>query len=153
MDQLEKLNAFAKEAGYDDISHNAIIVEPWGDSTSTTTIFDKDQSQPFTLNPIVAVRIKDFIGEKSKVPSDYKGLVAVHRALISIGAVSRINNLAQFKSTFDRIINAGVIDLINQVGFINPFNSKISMKLPCGNFFKLDENSGAYEIRLSVIKE
>lgn len=153
MNQLEKLNTLAKDAGYDNIFPHATIIEPWGDLTSTTTIFDKDQSQPFILNPITAVRIKDFVGEPSKVPGDYKGLVAVHRAAISISAISRIDTVTDLKSFLNPIINAGIIDLINQVGFINAFNFKISMKLPCGNFFRLSENTEAYEIWLSVTKE
>ncbi len=153
MNQLEKLNALAKEAGYDDIFPQGIVIEPWEDLTSTTTIFDKEQSEAFTLNPIVAVRIKNYIGQPSKIPSDYKGLMAVHRAAISIGAVSRINNVADLKSFLDPIINAGIIDITNQIGLINPFNCKISMRLPSGDYFKLMDNAGGYEIRLSVTKE
>lgn len=153
MNQLEKLNALAKEAGYDDIFPHGIIVEPWEDSTSTTTIFDKDQSQPFVLNPITAVRIKTLVGQASKVPSDYKGVVAIHRAAVSIVAVSHINNVADLKMILNPIINAGIIDLTNQIGCINPFNSKVSMRLPSGDYFKLMEDVDGYELRLSVIKE
>ena len=151
MDYLEKLNRLAKQAGYDDISPPSIIVEPWGDSTSTTIIFDKDQSQAFQLNPIIAVRIKDYIGEPTKVPKDYKGLVAIHRAAISYAMGSRIENVNELKQQLKIIINEGLTDLKNQVGCL--IGMKITMKLPDGSYFRHQTDSAGYEIRISVIKE
>jgi len=151
MTQLEKLNNLAKDANYDNFPCHSIIVEPWGERTSTTILFDKSQHEAILLNPIVACPIKDYIGEKSKVPSDYKGCVAIHRAAISYGAVSRIETLADLKSTLKPIINAGMVDLINQLGFLHGF--KITMELPRGGYFQEFENSNGYEFRISVIKE
>lgn len=149
---LEELNRLAEEAGYNDLFCHAIEVQPWGEKTSTTTFFDKDQNQPIQLNPIIACHIKDLTGGKCKVPSDYKGVVAVHRAALSYGAVSRIKNLADLKETLKPIINAGIIDLQNNVGFMH--GMRITMKHdPSGTYFREMENAAGLELRIYVIKE
>jgi hypothetical protein len=149
MNQLQKLNELAKSAGYDQLNNKAYIIEPWGDRTSTTILFDKGDVA--MLNPVQAVPIKDYFGEKSKVPEDYRGVVAIHRAAISYGVVSRMNSLADLKTTLSPIINAGIVDLSNQIGFMHGF--KITMEMPDGNYFREFENSNGYEFRITVIKE
>jgi hypothetical protein len=151
MSIIEKLNKLAEEAGYSDLPFCGIIESGWGDKTSTTIVFDKSPQDVFQLNPIIACPIKDHIGQPSKVPSDYKGLVAVHRAAISYGLVSRIVNVSQMKAMLDRIINLGIIDLTNQVGFLH--GMKVTMKLPDGTYFRELTEASGYELRISVIKE
>ena len=156
MTQLEKLNRLAEDAGYDDISPNAIVVKEWGDSTSTTILYDNGETDAFMLKPVVAVPIKHYLGtEPSKVPTDYKGPVAVHRAMLSIQAMNRINTTADLKSTLQPIINAGIVDLINQVGFIHQLGFKLTMLIPGvdGKYFTMNDNFAAYEFRLYLTKE
>jgi hypothetical protein len=151
MSILEKLNKLAEEAGYFDLPFCGIIESGWGDKTSTTTVFDKSSQDVFQLNPIIACPIKEYIGQPSKVPSDYKGIVAVHRAVISYGLGYRIDNVSQMKVMLDRIINLGIIDLTNQLGSLH--GMKVSMKLPNGTYFRELTEASGYEFRLSVIKE
>jgi hypothetical protein len=148
---LERLNKLAKEAGYSDLPFHGITELGWGDKTSTTVIFDKSPQSAFQLNPVIACPIKDYIGQPSKVPFDYKGIVAIHRAAISYAAADKIQSTTQMKDTLDRIINLGIIDLINQVGFLH--GMKITMELPDGSYFKHSMEAAAYEFRISVIKE
>ncbi len=154
MDLIQRLNILAEDAGYDNISPNAIKVEDWGDRTSTTILYDKNHEDAFVLTPAVAVPIKMVLGEPSKVPVDYKGPVAVHRALLSYGAMTRIKTTADLKSTLQPIINAGIVDLINQVGHIG-LGFKLTMVYPgyTKQYFRELENSAAYEIRLFLTKE
>jgi hypothetical protein len=151
MNILERLNRLAKEAGYSDLPFYGIIELGWGDKTSTTVVFDKFPESAFQLNPLIACPIKDYIGQPSKVPSDYKGLVAVHRAAISYAAADRIETVVQMKAVLDRIINLGVIDLTNQVGSLR--GMKITMELPNGSYFRHSAEAAAYEFRISIIKE
>ena len=155
MTHLEKINRLAEDAGYDDISPHAIVVQEWGDRTSTTTLYDKVETDAFMLNPVVSVPIKHYLGtESSKVPIDYKGPVAVHRAMLSVGAMNRINTTADLKSTLQPIVNAGIVDLINQVGFIG-LGFKLTMLMPGydGEYFRINDNHAAYEFRLFLTKE
>jgi hypothetical protein len=151
MSTLEKLNKLAEEAGYKNLPYHSIIQDDWGNKTSTTLFFDKPTQNAVKLKPIVAARVRDYLGEPSKVPPDYKGLVAVHRAAFSYGCASRMNNVAQLTHVLDRLINSGITDLINQVGFLH--GMKITMQLPDGTYFRELTESTGYEFRISVIKE
>lgn len=153
---LARLNRLAKECGYSDIHPHAIEALPWDGLTSTTVTFNRNQEDAYTLNPVVAARMRDYNREGvHRVPENYVGLVGVHRAMIGYSAVSRINSVADMKQTMYHIINMGKQDLINQFGYRIVAGYKITMEYPGqeGTFFRELENSAAYEIRLWLTKE
>jgi hypothetical protein len=148
MDVVKFLNELAEQAGFDEFHPHAVKVGDWGDLTSTTILYDKSSDDIIPLNPIKANPMKDYIGVGCKVPADYYGPIAVHRAAISLGGASRIKSVADLKYTLKLIINAGLEDILNQVGFLH--NVTITMKSPSGAYFKMMEDSNGIEFRLYV---
>lgn len=151
-----KLNRLAREAGYDNISPNAIETIGWeGDETATTVVFNRNQDEPYTLTPVIAGRIKVYNREgRYRVPDDYRGVVGLHRAYVGYMAASRINSVTDMKTTLQPIINLGIMDLINQFGTLG-LGYKISMAMPGyePTYFRDLDDRAAYEIRLILTKE
>jgi hypothetical protein len=149
---LELLNELAKKAGLDDIPPYAIKFDDWGGRTSTTLVFDKTPDSSYLLNPIVAVPMREYIGGPSKVPSEYKGVVAVHRFAVSRLSLSKVTTPEKLKLILSPLINQGIIDLTNQLGFLH--GMKLSLRMPGYSSFIQEVQDGlAYEIRIVVIKE
>lgn len=154
MTVIEKLNALAPDSILGNVPNYYIEIGSWEDSTSTTTLFDKDNDAAFTLNPVVAVPVKEYYTEtpKFKVPEDYKGAVAVHRAYISLGAAVRgSNSLEALNLVLQTAVNAGIKDLINQIGNLRGY--RLSGQLPDNSYFRLVDDVNAVEFRLFVFKE
>jgi hypothetical protein len=149
---LELLNQLAEKAGLDDIPPYAIKFDDWGDRTSTTLVFNKTPDSSYLLNPIIAVPMRQHIGGPSKVPGEYKGVVAVHRFAVSHLALSSVKTPEKLKLILSPLINQGVIDLTNQIGSLH--NMKLSLRMPgYSSFIREVDGGSAYEIRIVVIKE
>jgi len=153
MDELiTQLNLFAKELGYDKIQTDAYRVLDWGNTTSTTLLFN-NKEECVRLNDIIGVPVRTVVCNKvNEVPSDYKGVVAIHRCAISYLLASRCNTSRKLGRVLQPVINAGVIDLINQVGFLGP-GYRITMEQNGGGFFRELETHGGLEFRLTLYKE
>lgn len=154
MEHLKLVNKLAADLYSQPLSGHTIEVVPWGDKTSTTILFDKDPNDAVELNPVVAGGVKDYQAPgKVKVPHGFKGVVAVHRFWVSLGAISRMKDEQSTQLTLTNIINVGVMDLINQLGMLTPFYKVTLVPPEGGDIFKLDQNSNAVEGRIYVIKD
>lgn len=153
VNSLNRLNELAKNCNFENINKNVWILEDISNKTSTTTFFDKDSQSAYTLNPIILFRQKKHITKSSVVPSNYKGLVALHRSAISIISLSRVKNEAELVSNLFPVIQAGIIDIMNQVGDIDADEFYLTMESPDGTFFRYLDNFAAVEIHLSLHKK
>lgn len=152
MDTIEKLNKLYDEAYPDGLSPEGIIVKPWGDTTSTLVLFDAGDS-PFRMAPIVAVPIKTNDAEgKYAVPEDFKGVVAIHRFMFTLGCASRTNDALTFVKNFHTVLNAAVVDLGNNFGRLFP-GYKVTMKHEGKSPFRMSEEFGAVVGSVYLIKE
>lgn len=148
---LNRLNVLAKNCNLDNINKSAWIVEDNPNLTSTTTIFDKDSQLAFPLNTVTIIKFKKY-SKPSIVPLEYKGAVALHRQVISLSALSSIRSELDLFTVLYPVIQAGIIDIINQVGDIDGDQFSLSMKMPDGTFFRESTEFNAYEVRLILYK-
>lgn len=151
MNVSEKINQLASESVLlNNVPCVVTVRLPWGEESSTTVVLGCGS---YELRPAAVCPIEERIGEtRLPIPVDFKGVVAIHRMWISIGAVCRASDsVERMEQALRLILEGGVEDLQNQIGSL--YGYKLTTKGPDGKYFKLLENVNGYELLLYAIKE
>lgn len=149
----QKLNRLAKSANLK-VPKHALDFLPWGDATSTTTLFDKDTESAFELNSPVVGTVKIYSNSNPKhiVPDDYRGPIGIHRALISYSMASRIENETDLVQSIMPVLISGMRDLVDNFGDLSKYS--LTIRRPSYEHeyivFREMENHAAFEIRILV---
>lgn len=153
---IQKLDRLAVEAGFNDISPNAIHIfrEP-DQPTGVTLVFNRGEEAYTLASPVAAsVRVYNAPG-RNQVPVDYVGVVGLKRILISYSALARINNAVDMQRVMGPLVNEAVKDFIDEFGFIS-LGYRISASRPGydnSSYFRDMDDTAAMEFRLCLIKE
>lgn len=146
---VNELNSIAKFCNLKIPNHTYQIM-PWGDNTSTTLCFNKQHVGAFVLEPVCAGSLKQYVVTEPKhnVPEDFRGLVGVHRAIISYSAASKITSPDSFEKVLAPLINLGIQDLMNQFGDLSRYELSIVYPGYEHLVFRDTENAVGFEIRI-----
>lgn len=152
---IEKVNRLAKECGYNNITTQALQVYRDAERPNgVTLLFNRNPDESFNLNPVTAayVTVYNTTG-RNYVPSEFTGVVAIHRINVSYSALSRINTAVDMQRFMGPLINEAVKDFIDEVGDIG-VGYTITAKRP-GNdnvYFRDIDDMAGMEFRLCLIK-
>ena len=152
MKELKKINKIIKKIYNKNLNSPAIVLKEWGDKTSTTIFYDKKESV-IELNPVVAVKINAYHNyeKQNNIPEEFEGVVAIHRFYLSIGSVWRMKTEVDVVKILEPLINAGKIDLYNQLGYLGD-NFEISLTNSDRTEALVEVENCAVEGRLIVTK-
>lgn len=151
----ERLNRWANECGFNNISTTAIdIRREAGQPTGITTIYNRNNEDAYTLESPVAGRFAMYTNDNPRhiLPDNYTGQVAVKRTLIGYAALARINSAIDMQKIIGPIINESVKDFIDEFGNLGLGFSITALQNPTSDYFRDQENTAAVEFRLYLKK-
>lgn len=150
-----KLNRLALECGFNNITRDPIhIIRRTGQQTGVDVVYNRIDEAFTLINPIAA-HIVVYIGEgRNPPPVDFAGVVGIKRILMSYSAMSRIETAVDMQRAVGPLINEGVKDFIDEFGYIGS-GYKITAERPGWHedYFRELEDTAAFELRLTLIKE